>query len=77
MLKNIRPAVEHFTDYEGDKSSANQEFVHMVSEQNVRRSIDDIREQSPILREMELNGEIKIVGGLYDMDTGVVTFIEE
>lgn len=77
MLKNIRPAVEHFTDYEGDRSSANQEFVHMVSEQNVRLSIDDIREQSPILREMELNGEIKIVGGLYDMDTGEVTFIEE
>ena len=77
MLKNIRPAVEHFTDYEGDKSSENEEFVHMVAEQNVRLTIGDIREQSPILREMESEGEIMIVGGLYDMDTGLVTFIEE
>ena len=77
MLENIRPAVEHFTDYEGDQSSANEEFVHMVTEQNIRLTISDIREQSSILREMESNGELKIVGGLYDMDTGVVTFIEE
>jgi carbonic anhydrase len=77
MLENIRPAVEHFTDYEGNQSSANEEFVHMVAEQNVRLTISDIREKSSILREMESNGELKIVGGLYDMDTGVVTFIEE
>jgi carbonic anhydrase len=77
MLKNIRPAVEHFTDYEGEKSSKNDVFVHMVAEQNVRLTIAGIREKSPILGEMESKGEIKIVGGLYDMDTGTVTLIEE
>ena len=77
MLKNIRPAVEHFTDYEGVKSSENEEFVHMVTEQNVRLTITGIREQSAVLNEMESNGEIKIVGGLYDMNSGTVTFIEE
>jgi carbonic anhydrase len=77
MLKNIRPAVEHFTAYEGDRSSENEEFVHMVAEKNVRLTIADIREQSPILREMESKNEIRIVGGLYGMDTGTVTFIGE
>ena len=77
MLKNIRPAVDHFADYKGDKSSANEEFVHMVAEQNVRLTIAGIRENSPILNSMESKGEIKIVGGLYDMGTGTVTSIEE
>ena len=76
MLKNIRPAVEFFDDYQGEKTSQNQEFVHMVVEQNIRMTIDRIRERSPILREMEAQGELKIIGGHYDMTTGVVTFIE-
>jgi carbonic anhydrase len=76
MLQNIRPAVEFFHDYEGDKTSKNQEFVHMVVEQNIRMTMDRICERSPILREMEAQGELKIIGGHYDMTTGVVTFFE-
>lgn len=77
MLANIRPAVDHFTDYEGDKSSQNQEFVEMVAEQNVRQTIDRIRERSPILREMEESGEIEIVGGIYEMKTGIVEMLTD
>ena len=76
MLANIKPAVVHFTPYEGDKTSQNQEFVHKVAEQNVRATIENIRKNSPILKEMEETGEIKIVGGMYDMDTGKVIFLE-
>ncbi len=75
MLQNIRPAVEYFKDYEGDKSGQNEEFVHMVAEQNVRMTIDRIRAGSPILREMEDRGEIQIVGGIYAMETGVVELL--
>lgn len=77
MLENIRPAVDHFTDYAGDKSSQNDEFVHMVTEQNVRLTIDRIRERSPILREMESNRDIKMVGGLYNMNTGEVEVLPQ
>ncbi len=77
MLKNIRPAIDHFSDYEGDQSSKNQEFVHMVAERNVRLAIAQIREKSPTLNEMESSGKIKIVGALYDMDTGAVDFLSE
>ena len=48
----------------------------MVSESNVRNTIKQIRLNSPILKEMEENGEIKIVGALYDMDNGQVNFIK-
>lgn len=75
MLENIRPAVEYFSEYEGDKTSQNEEFVHMVAEQNIRLTIEDIRKDSPILKEMEENGDIKIVGGMYDLNTGQVSFL--
>jgi carbonic anhydrase len=75
MLTKIRPAVD-MVEYEGDRTSKNQDFVHMVSESNVRNTIEQIRTNSPILKEMEDNGEIKIVGALYDMDNGKVVLLE-
>ncbi|WP_417397130.1 carbonic anhydrase family protein [Gimesia chilikensis] len=77
MLTNIKPAVEHFKDYEGEQTGQNPEFVKMVTKQNVLATIDRIRTNSPILKEMELQGDIKIVGGIYNMDTGTVTMLEE
>ncbi len=77
MLANIRPAVEHFSDYEGEKTSENKEFVHQVAVQNVRQTVDDIRKKSPILQKMESDGQISIVGAMYDMNTGRVEFLEQ
>ncbi len=74
MLENIRPAVD-LVSYEGDRTSGNEEFVHLVCESNVRNTIEQIRLKSPILKEMEDNGEIKIVGAVYDMDNGEVDFL--
>jgi carbonic anhydrase len=76
MLAKIKPAVES-VEYDGEKSSKNQAFVHKVSESNVRNTINNIRLNSPVLKEMEDNGEIKIIGGLYDMDNGQVNFLTE
>jgi carbonic anhydrase len=76
MLENIKPAVEALASYEGDKTSENPEFVHKVSEKSVRLTIADIRERSPVLKEMEDAGELKIVGALYDMDSGVIDFLD-
>jgi len=76
MLANITPAVEHFADYEGERSSSNPEFVHLVAEQNVRQTVADIRERSAVLRELEERGDLLIVGGMYDMETGRVTLLE-
>jgi carbonic anhydrase len=75
MLSKIRPAVESIT-YDGDRTSKNQEFVHMASESNVRNTIEKIKSDSPILKEMEEKGEIKIIGALYDMDDGSVDFLK-
>lgn len=75
MLEKIRPAVDNVI-YEGDRTAGNQEFVHEVCVSNVQNTINEIRLRSPILKEMEDNGEIKIVGAVYDMDHGKVEWLK-
>ena len=76
MLAKINPAVEQSQSYEGEKTSANGEFVSYVSKNNVKLNIEAIRSESPILKEMEEKDEIKIIGSIYDMDSGLVTFFD-
>lgn len=76
LLSNIKPAVEA-TKTDGDRSSKNDGFVAGVVENNVKLTMQRIREKSPILKEMENNGEIKIVGGVYSISTGKVSLIQE
>ena len=78
MLKNIQPAIKQVdvTGFTGNKTSENEAYVHEVAEQNIWETMDNIRKYSPILEAMEDNKEIKIVGGMYDMNTGKVTFME-
>jgi carbonic anhydrase len=73
LLGKIKPAIDKCSHFEGEKTSKNPEFVDLVIHENVKVTVDAIRSQSPVLREMENNGEIKIVGSYYDMDTGLVT----
>lgn len=75
MLQKIRPAVDD-VDYGGARTGANQEFVDLVCHSNILHTINQIRSQSPILKEMEDNQEIKIVGAIYDMDSGEVSWLE-
>ncbi|WP_236263927.1 carbonic anhydrase family protein [Dysgonomonas sp. Marseille-P4677] len=76
MLSKIRPAVAAAAkNYDGDKTSDNPKFVEAVCSQNVDHAINEIRSKSSILKEMEDKGEIKIVGGVYHMETGKVDFL--
>jgi len=77
MLDNIAPAVEAITEPAdaADRTSANIDFVNAVGTKNVELTIERIREESPVLAEMEQAGEIQIVGGMYDIATGKVNFI--
>lgn len=76
MLNKIKPAVAMSQDFAGEKSSKNDAFVKYVSENNVRYAMKQIREKSPILKEMEQKGEIKIVGAFYRLTDGTLEFIQ-
>ncbi|WP_274476410.1 carbonic anhydrase family protein [Mangrovimonas aestuarii] len=78
LIEKITPAVNGVAEPadESLRTSKNLEFVDAVSEKNVHLTIERIRKESPILDEMEKNGEIKIVGAMYDINTGAVNFYE-
>ena len=76
LINKIEPAVDAVIEPQ-DKSlrnSSNIEFVNRVAEKNVQMTISEIRSASPVLNEMEKNGEIKIIGGIYDIASGLVSF---
>lgn len=78
LINKLEPAVEAVdSPAEADlRNSSNIDFVNAVAAKNVQMTIDNIRSQSPILKEMEADGAIKIVGGMYDIATGNVNFYE-
>ena len=75
LLAKIRPAVDA-TQYTGERTSKNYAFVDAVARKNVSLTIAKIREQSPVLRDMESSGSIKIAGSMYNLETGVVDFVD-
>lgn len=77
MLARIKPALEQSEGIPGDHNSKNAAFIASVVQHNIRNSIQEIRAKSPVLKEMEDKGEIKIVGAYYHLATGEVTFFED
>lgn len=77
LLKKIEPAIEKETTTQSNRSGDNAAFVNNVTELNVLHTIDRIRSESPIINELEKEGLIKIVGGMYNVETGEVTFLQQ
>lgn len=76
LLNKIKPAIEQETETKTNRTVNNEVFLRNVTVNNVFITVKKVREQSSILHAMEQTGEIKIIGGLYDVDTGQVTFFE-
>jgi carbonic anhydrase len=74
LINKIEPAVDAVKEPadESMRNSSNIDFVNDVAEVNVKMTIDNIRAQSQVLKEMEDAGEIQILGGMYDIKTGEV-----
>ena len=84
-LGNLTSMLENFSESlssvktpqdPGSRNSSNTEFVNQVCEKNVELTINKILSDSPFLNEMNSNGEINIVGGIYDVSTGKVRYID-
>jgi len=78
MLSKIKPAVKavELPKDVSQRNSKNTKFVNAVAEKNVRFAIENVRSQSLVLKEMEENNDIAIVGAIYDINSGVVEFFE-
>lgn len=76
MLAKIKPAVDKVSTAEGEsRDSSNLDFVNKVAAANVELAMTQMLAMSPVLKEMHDNKEIAIVGAMYDVKDGRVTFL--
>jgi carbonic anhydrase len=74
LLKKVKPAMDADTLTTDNRTGSNPDFVNRVTTNNVLLTIDRIRNESTIISDLEKNGALKIVGGVYDVETGKVDF---
>jgi carbonic anhydrase len=77
LLKKIQPAVNQVPANVQPRNSSNLQFVDKVAEAHVRLEMQQISERSPILREMIEQGQVGLVGGMYDLSTGETRFFDK
>lgn len=74
LFDKIQPAIDAEYATRTDRNSNNPLFVKNVTRLNVHNSVFYVAENSEILSEMINKGEVGIVGGIYDINTGEVKF---
>ena len=76
LLSNITPAVDQVKgSISSPHDSSNTTFVNAAIEENVNQTIDQIRSMSPILKDLEDNGQIQFKGGVYKLASGKVEWV--
>ena len=79
LVNEIQRSIEPGTKPHGEWVTLETKriFVDDVATRNVVRTIAGIRSASRTLRELEAAGKIAILGAMYDLKTGRVTFLDE
>lgn len=76
-LSNITPAVYAVGDDKGERSSKNAVFVEAVAEENVRQTVANLLERSPILAKRVADGKLTVIGAVHDISTGEVRWLDD
>ncbi|MFA5960749.1 MAG: SulP family inorganic anion transporter [Tatlockia sp.] len=74
LLARIQPSIAAETQTTENRTSTNRAFVTRVTELNIANTIQQIFQDSAILKEMINQEHIGIVGAIYDISSGKVTF---
>ena len=69
LLSKVKPAIANIKQRDGEVE------VEEVTKANVHQSIKEIREKSSILADLETEGKIKIVGAVYHVEDGRVSYL--
>lgn len=77
LLDCIEPAVQAVGNVESDLISSKQETLDKVIHCNVEHQMKEILSKSRIIRDMLEEGEIDLVGAVYDIETGKVQFLDQ
>ena len=73
LLAKIRPAVSA----SGPGSSKDDAYVTKVTQANVSQAMKEIREKSPTIKAQLDADTVGLVGAIYDVSTGKVTFLPD
>lgn len=78
IINLIKPSIRHEKTVTNpdERNSKNPDFVEKINELNVRYQIDTIMRLSDIVTDMVESHQIGIIGGVYDLATGKVKFLE-
>jgi carbonic anhydrase len=76
LLGKIGPAI-HEVESAGGRQLAPDTFVEQVAVENTRHQMRAVLERSPILEHLFREGRIGLVGGVYSVETGEVTFFDQ
>jgi len=76
LLDKIGPATKVLVEDDHLPENLTPQIIERVAEANVVRMVARIREESPVLAEMEATGEIAVVGAMYHVESGEVVFLE-
>ena len=74
LLAQIEPAIQNV---EGERNYKDKTYFDNVIKENVSQTIADIRENSQIIRNLEKEGKVKVVGAYYSLTDGKVTILDE
>ena len=76
LLNKIQPAIREATITLGKKDCHSEKFINVAAEDNVRHVVAMIPIESLVIRKLQHAGKIKIVGAMYHLKTGKVTFLK-
>jgi carbonic anhydrase len=74
LLANIRLSIPRAR--KEHPSADEQDLIEAVARTNVRQSIADLSQGSPLLRERVEEGTLKVMGAVYDVASGAVQWME-
>ena len=77
LLQKISPSVEAENTTTENRNSSDINFFEKVSSINVKHSVNEIIQRSPILMKLIEAGEVGIIGAMYEVEPGKVQFYEE
>ncbi len=79
LLAKLQPAVyqERTVLDPAERNAKNRPFVENVARINVLRSVKAVVERSFLLEQAIEDGKIAVVGGMHNLDTGIVEFYED
>jgi carbonic anhydrase len=76
LVEKVKPAIEAEVETKENRNASNVKFVENVAELNVRQVLRQIPQKSQVIEQLLQSGEIALIGGMYNVETGVVEFYD-